>query len=107
MAKWAFITNHGLVLGYIARNPRSTARVIAQAVGVTERTTHKIIAELEEAGYISRKRVGRKNQYQINPNLPLRHPGYDAVMVGELLQILARKNVDTAKEQMKLPISIP
>ena len=107
MAKWAFITNHGLVLGYIARNPRSTARVIAQAAGITERTTHKIIAELEEAGYISRKRVGRKNQYQVNPNLPLRHPSHNEVMVGELLQILARKKADPAKEQMKLPISIP
>jgi DNA-binding Lrp family transcriptional regulator len=106
MAKWAFITNHGLVLGYIARNPRSTARLIAQAVGITERTTHKIIAELEEAGYISRKRVGRKNQYQINLNLPLRHPSHDEVMVGELLQILVRKKTLPAKEQMKLPISI-
>jgi len=106
MSKWAFITNHGLVLGYIARNPRSTARVIAQAVGITERTTHKIIAELEEAGYISRKKVGRKNQYQINLNLPLRHPNHEEVMVGELLQILARKKADPAKEQMKLPLSI-
>jgi DNA-binding Lrp family transcriptional regulator len=96
-----------LVLGYIARNPRSTARVIAQAVGITERTTHKIIAELEEAGYISRKRVGRKNQYQVNSNLPLRHPSQDGVMVGELLQILARKKAEPAKEQMKMPISIP
>ncbi len=70
MGKWTFITNHGLVLGYIARNPRSTARTIAQAVGITERTTHKIIAEMEEAGYISRKKTGRQNQYQINANLP-------------------------------------
>jgi DNA-binding Lrp family transcriptional regulator len=107
MAKWTFITNHGLVLGYIARNPRSTARVIAQAVGITERTTHKIIAELEEAGYISRKKVGRKNQYHININLPLRHPSHGGVVVGDLLQLLAWEKVDFAKEQMKLPISIP
>ena len=106
MAKWTFITNHGLVLGYIARNPRSTARVVAQAVGITERTTHKIIAELEEAGYISRKRVGRKNQYGINPDLPLRHPSHGEVMVGDLLQILSRKKVEPAKEQMKLPINV-
>ncbi len=107
MAKWTFITNHGLVLGYIARSPRSTARVIAQAVGITERTTHKIIAELEEAGYISRKRVGRKNQYHINANLSLRHPSHGEVAVGELLQIMAWKKADPAKEQMRLPINIP
>ncbi|UCH50663.1 MAG: MarR family transcriptional regulator [Chloroflexota bacterium] len=106
MAKWTFITNHGLVLGYIARNPSSTARVIAQAVGITERTTHKIIAELAEAGYISRKKMGRKNQYQINPNLPLRHPSHGEVAVGDLLQLLAWKKVGSAKEQMKLPITI-
>ena len=107
MAKWTFITNHGLVLGYIARNPRSTARVISQAVGITERTTHKIIAELEEAGYISRKKVGRKNQYHINTDLPLRHPSHSKVAVGDLLKLLAWEKVDSAKEQMKLPISIP
>ncbi len=106
MAKWMFITNHGLVLGHISRNPRSTARVIAQAVGITERTTHKIIAELEEAGYISRKRMGRQNEYDIDANLPLRHPSHGEV-VGELLQLLAWKRADNAKEQMKLPLSIP
>ena len=106
MAKWTFITNHGLVLGYISRNPWSTARVIAQAVGITERTTHKIIAELEEAGYISRKRVGRQNEYDIDANLPLHHPSHGEVVVGELLQLLAWKRADNAKEQMKLPPSI-
>jgi hypothetical protein len=105
MARWTFITNHGLVFGYIAYNPSSTARVIAQAVGVTERTTHKIIAELEEAGYISRKRVGRRNQYQINPNLPLRHPSHVDMLVGELLQLLAWKKATPAREQMALPIT--
>jgi DNA-binding transcriptional regulator YhcF (GntR family) len=102
MAKWTFITNHGLVLGYIARNPRSTARTIAQTVGITERTTHKIIAELEEAGYITRKKVGRQNQYKIDANLPLRHPSHDAVVVGELLQILKWKGAAATKEQMRL-----
>lgn len=102
MAKWSFITNHGLVLGFIARNPRSTARAIAQAVGITERTTHKIIADLEEAGYITRKKVGRQNQYHINENQPLRHPSQDEVMVGELLQILRWGGAAVAKEQLRL-----
>jgi hypothetical protein len=107
MATWTFITNHGLVLGYIARNPRSTARVIAQAVGITERTTHKIIAELEEAGYISRKRVGRQNQYNVNANMTLRHPSHGQMPVGELLNLLAWKKPDPSTEQMKLPLTIP
>jgi Winged helix-turn-helix DNA-binding len=107
MAKWAFITSHGLVFGYIAGNPSSTARAIAQTVGITERTTHKIIAELEEAGYISRRRIGRKNQYEIDPDLPLRHPSHIDTVVGELLQLLAWKKAAPAREQMKLPMTMP
>ena len=45
-SRWTFITNHGLVLSYISHNPTSTAREIAQHIGVTERTTHKIISDL-------------------------------------------------------------
>lgn len=102
MTKWTFITNHGLVLSYIARQPKSTARVIAQAVGITERTAHKIMAELEVAGYITRKRVGRQNRYLINASLSLRHPSHNEVAVGELIQVLKWRGTDVAKEQMKL-----
>ena len=52
MAQWTFITNHGIVLAYIAKHPESTARVIASAVNLTERTIQKIIAELEAEKYI-------------------------------------------------------
>jgi len=51
MADWSFITNHGLVLAAIAKHPRSTARELGDDVGITERTAHKIIIDLEEAGY--------------------------------------------------------
>ena len=56
-ARWTFITNHGLVLSYIFHNPRSTARVIANHIGVTERTTHKIISDLEAAGWLPRTKL--------------------------------------------------
>ncbi len=102
MPKWTFITNHGLVLSYISRHPESTARVISQAAGITERTAHKIIAELEEAGYIARNKIGRQNQYKINANLPLRHLSDNEVAIGELLRILGWKGTEVAKEQMKL-----
>lgn len=102
MSEWTFITNHGLVLSYIARYSRSTAREIAQAVGITERSTHKIITDLEKAGYIARKKVGRQNQYQVNPDLPLRHHSHGEVTVGELLQVLGWKESKVAKEQLRL-----
>ena len=93
-ARWTFITNHGLVLSFIFHNSRSTAREIAGHIGVTERTTHKIISDLEVAGYIERRKEGRRNVYRVNPSLPLRHHTKQDVMVDELLEALTTKNAD-------------
>ncbi len=90
MSEWAFITTHGLVLASIAKHPRSTARDIGDTVGVTERTAHKIIIDLEEAGYITKTKVGRKNKYTIHPDMPLADQSSDAA-VGELLVMLGWK----------------
>ena len=49
-------------------------RDVAQTVGITERAVQRIIADLEQAGYISRIRHGRRNSYEIKDDLPLRHP---------------------------------
>ena len=90
--RWIFITNHRLVLSFIFHNPRSTAREIANYIGVTERTTHKIISDLEFAGYIERRKEGRRNVYGVNPSLPLRHHTKQDVMVDELLEALTTKD---------------
>ena len=74
--RWTFITNHGLVLSYVFHHPKSTAREIANYIGVTERTTHKIISDLETASYIERRKQGRRNVYRVDPKLPLRHLNY-------------------------------
>lgn len=100
MAGWTFITNHGLVLSYIARHPRSTAREIAAAVGITERAVHRIIAELSAGGYITRRRSGRQNIYRINPDLYLRHESHQEVLVGNLLEALGwKRRAKPAKER--------
>ena len=92
-SRWTFITNHGLVLSYIFHNPRSTAREIANSVGVTERTTHKIISDLEAAGYIQRRKDGRRNVYGVDPELPLRHHTKQDILVSDLLETLTVKTV--------------
>ena len=89
--RWAFITNHGLVLSYIFHNQRSTAREIANHIGVTERTTHKIISDLEMTGYIERRKNGRWNEYRVDPELPLRHHTKQDILVSELLDALTAK----------------
>jgi DNA-binding IclR family transcriptional regulator len=93
-ARWTFITNHGLVLSYISHHPKSTAREIANYVGVTERTTHKIISDLELTGYIQRRKHGRRNVYDVDPKMPLRHHTKQDVLVSELLEALAAKSLD-------------
>jgi DNA-binding Lrp family transcriptional regulator len=90
MPEWSFFTNHGLVLVAVAKHPRSTAREIGDAVGITERAAHKLIRDLEEAGYITKTKVGRKNQYKIHSDVPLKDEVSDAA-VGELLVILGWK----------------
>ena len=91
MPQWTFLTNHAMVLSYISRHPRTTALDLAIAIGITERATRKIIADLLAEGYITKKREGRRSRYRINPDLPLRHPSQGETVVGELLQALGWK----------------
>jgi DNA-binding Lrp family transcriptional regulator len=97
MGEWTFITKHGLILSHISRHSRSTTRDIALTLGFTERTVHKIITDLEVAGYLKRRKVGRSNTYRINPDLPLRHGTTRDAVVGDLLTILGWKRRRTVK----------
>ena len=90
MAEWHFITNHGTVLLLIAERRQITAREIAEVLGLTERPVRRIIAELEAAGYLQKKRVGRVNQYEVALDLPLRQSVHREVAVGDLLQVFQR-----------------
>jgi hypothetical protein len=72
--RWSFVTNHARVLGCIAGDPSVRLRDIASAVGVTERTAAQIVSDLERAGYLTKKRDGRRNQYAIDGRNKLRHP---------------------------------
>jgi predicted ArsR family transcriptional regulator len=91
MPEWTFLTNHALVLSHIARHPRVTAIALANVIGITERATRKIIADLLDAGYITKKREGRCNRYRINSDLHLRHPSHGETAVGALLRALGWK----------------
>jgi predicted transcriptional regulator len=82
------LTNHAQVLVCIAHDPGVRLREIGERVGITERAAHRIVAELVAAGYITRRRNGRRNQYTINTNLPLPDRVAREQSVGELLEIL-------------------
>jgi DNA-binding IclR family transcriptional regulator len=75
MADWKFFTNHALVLLAVAADPQILLREIAEAVGITERAAHRIIGDLEDGGYLSRERKGRRNYYQVHLKAVLSQPG--------------------------------
>ena len=86
--EWTFLTNHGRVLAYLAKQPRATTREIAQEAGMTERAIQKVIYDLEAGGYIVRHREGRGNRYTIHPELPMKHRMEREHAVGNLLLAL-------------------
>jgi len=96
VSNWIFVTNHALVLASIAKNPDRTAREIGDDVGVTERTAHKIILDLEKDGYITKTKVGVKNTYRIHPEVPIKSADSD---IGELLKLLGWKRGKRQKSE--------
>jgi predicted transcriptional regulator len=89
---WTFLTNHGHVLVCIANDPGIRGRDIAERVGITERATQSIVADLVEAGYVRRTRVGRRNHYEVIPNRPFRHPVEQPHSIGELVELVSQKS---------------
>jgi hypothetical protein len=55
----------------------------------------QIVSELEEAGYLTKTRAGRRNSYEVHGELPLRHPQHRHHTVGELIRFLQAPS-DTA-----------
>ena len=90
MSEWTFLTNHAHVLLCVARDPAARLRDVADDVGITERAAQRIVADLVEAGYLERERVGRRNRYRLHPELPLRHPLEHEHAIGEILMVLTQ-----------------
>jgi len=91
MPGWKFVTNHALVLCQIAQQPQITMREISLMIGITEKATHRIITDLEDNGYVTKIREGRRLRYRINPNLSLRDEMLRDKAVGDLLEVLGWK----------------
>jgi DNA-binding IclR family transcriptional regulator len=86
--KWTFLTNHAQVLLCVAGDPAVRLRDIAASVGITERSAYGIISDLTEAGYVVKRKDGRRNKYQIQAHLRLPEATIRERTVGELLNLL-------------------
>lgn len=85
---WTFLSNHGHVMVCLARDPDMRLREIAEQVGITDRAVQGIVADLVGAGYVAKERVGRRNHYEVNRDLPLRHPLEAGHRLRELLDVI-------------------
>ena len=89
-AGWTFLSNHSHVLVCLSENAATRLRDVAYRVGITERAVQRIVAELVDAGYLTRSRHGRSNRYTVHRDQPLRHTIEMHRTVGDLLDSLRR-----------------
>jgi DNA-binding MarR family transcriptional regulator len=85
---WTFVTNHAAVLLCIASDPQIRMRDIADVVGITERAAQRIVADLVAEGYVTRKRAGRRNRYEIDRTRLMRHRVARHREIGAFLELM-------------------
>ena len=100
--RWTFLTNHARVLLAIARDPDARLRTIAAACLITERAVQAIIADLEQAGYLHRQRTGRRNQYTLRLDQPLRHPAEAGLTLRALVDVAAKRENEEGAHPPKI-----
>jgi DNA-binding transcriptional ArsR family regulator len=93
MARWAFLTNHAIVLFFLAKHPLITGRKLSELIGITERSVRNIISDLESEGYIKVAKEGRQVRYKANPHLPFRHHTQKDKAIRILLEALDREQM--------------
>jgi DNA-binding transcriptional ArsR family regulator len=101
MGSWTFLTNHAVVLFFLAKHSRITGRELASFIGITERSVRNIIIDLESEGYIKKSREGRQVRYKINPHLPLRHQTQKDKAIKILLDALDRGEIRYGAKKRK------
>lgn len=89
-SSWTFLTSHARVLLALTRDPGVRLREVAAACVLTERTVQSIVADLEQGGYLTRVREGRRNRYRITSGAKFRHPAEEGRDITGLLALFAK-----------------
>lgn len=92
--RWTFLTNHAHVLILLSQNSSLVLREVAARIGITERAVQRIVADLEDDGFIERAKVGRQNQYRLRTEQALRHPIESHRTIGDLIQLVTGDDQD-------------
>ena len=99
MAPFGFLTNDGLALLCIAEDPEIRMRDIAADVQITGRPAQRIVADLVDAGYLDRQRVGRHNRYTMRASLQISLPAKRDIDLNSLLNVLLPTGSSAQREQ--------
>ncbi len=99
--QWTFLTNHAHILLAISQDSGIRMKDAALKAGITERAAQRILADLLEAGYVTREKAGRRNQYRIHPELGLRHPLTNHQPASMLLALGAAPEKPPAKKRRR------
>jgi len=86
---WTFLSNHAHALICLAGDEDCRVRDLAERIGITERATQRILADLEAAGYLVRERRGRRSHHRLVLDRPMRHPVEHDHTVRDLVEALA------------------
>jgi len=101
MATWTFLTNHTIVLFFLAKHPLITGRELSTLIGITERSARNIISDLESEGYIKRSKEGRQVKYKTYQHLPLRHETQKDKAIRILLEALDPEQIRKGAKKRK------
>ncbi len=72
---WYLVSSHGSILFYIAANPDTTIKDLAEDFSLTPRTVWGIISDLRREGMLRVRKDGRRHHYAVNLDAQFHHPG--------------------------------
>lgn len=87
-----FVSRHGHVLIALSADPTLRLRDLAALIGVTERSLRYILNDLQDAGYLTRTKIGRRNHHTVTTTAPLRHQALTHHTIGELIAAMAHQH---------------
>ena len=79
------LSNQLSLLMLLAVRSEVTTRELALSLGITERAVHRILRDLADSGFITIGKRGYRNQYTVHPEMPVGHPAFPTLTLGELL----------------------
>jgi DNA-binding transcriptional ArsR family regulator len=97
----ALLSEHTHLLLHIHNDPDSTVRELASALGASERQTFRWLSELQQAGYLTRAKQGRRNRYLLNADATLEEREGSGLRLVDLLTVLARESAGTSSSSQQ------